>query len=182
MSISLLETFLPQDYVDQLETEFSHPYFPWYWRPSTRYGLGEEGKDSKDFQFVHIIYHEGSPKSDAWALVQPILFIFEEQTGITIKDVYKVKANLTTKLELSEEEQEEATHVDVIKGDKKYLTIIYYVIDSDGDTLIYDDENFMRVTPRKGVAVYFPSELNHRPTPPLEHKRRIVLNIIVEVE
>lgn len=181
MSISLLENFLPQEYVDQLAFEIGHHYFPWFWRPSTRYGIEEEGKDSKDFQFVHIMYHEGSPMSEAWGLVQPVLFAFEEHTGITIKDVYKVKANLTTKLNLTEAEQEEATHVDIIKGDKKYLTIVYYVIDSDGDTVVIDDET-TRVSPRKGTAVYFPSELNHRPTPPLEHKRRIVLNIIVEVE
>jgi hypothetical protein len=113
----------------------------------------------------------------------------EEATGFVFKDINKIKANLMTRDDQSEEDLKGAMHVDVDIGPTKYMTFVYYVTDSDGDTVIYEKNNsdaklypVHSKSPKKGTAVCFPSEMWHRATPPKDHKRRIVLNIIVEVE
>ena len=184
MSISTIENFIPDDLVSALEETLCGKEFPWFWRSSTTYGEYEEGEGHKDFQFIHLVYFNNEVKSNIFDLVVPILIEFEAQTGMQIKQLDKIKANLTTQSWLTEEELETAKHIDVVEGRGKFLTIVYYVTDSDGDTIIYasDEQEVIRKAPVKGTAVYFPSTELHRHTPPKEHKRRIVLNIVVELE
>lgn len=140
------------------------------------------GVISKDFQFIHTIYANNEQKSEVFELVKPLLDEFEYKTALPIKAIHRIKANLLPKQILDEEGLAETIHIDVDKGDKKYLTIVYYVSDSDGDTVIYDKgEVVFKASPVKGMAVYFPSHMEHRATPPVNNKRRIVLNIIVEI-
>jgi hypothetical protein len=178
----LVSNFLPIDMANELEEILSSHTFPWFWRPSTVHGVNENNYPSIDFQFIHMAFYKGEPQSELFNYVRPLLFEFEKATGLVIKDVYKIKANLLPKQEL--DDIEASIHTDVDKGDKNYLSIVYYVIDSDGDTVIYDDNGNveLQATPVKGSAVYFPSHMKHRGTPPTLNKRRIVLNMIVEIE
>jgi hypothetical protein len=177
-----LTNFAPIDLVNQLEQVLSSHQFPWFWRPSTVYGVNENNYFSDDFQFIHMAYYENQPQSDLFVYVRPLLFEFEKATGLTIKNVFKIKANLLPKQEL--DDIEASVHTDLDKSDKNYISIVYYVIDSDGDTVIYDDNGnvALQASPVKGSAVYFPSHMKHRGTPPSLNKRRIVLNMIVELD
>lgn len=185
--IEKLENFAPQELVDKIEELVTSHEFPWFWRPSTVHGMNEKGADSKDYQFVHLIYFQGQPHSHLFEQTRELLLCIEKATGLVIKDVNKIKANLLPKYELTPEALEEAVHIDVEQGESKFISFVYYVTDSDGDTVIYEDIDgalhpTYRKAPKKGTAVYFPSHMCHRATPPKDHKRRIVLNIIVEVE
>jgi hypothetical protein len=177
-----ITNFAPVELTDQLEEVLSNHQFPWFWRPSTVHGVNENNYPSSDFQFVHMAYFENQPQSELFNYVRPLLFEFEKATGFTIKNVFKIKANLLPKQEL--DDIEASVHTDVDKGDKNYISIVYYVIDSDGDTVIYDDDGniALQASPVKGSAIYFPSHMKHRGTPPALNKRRIVLNMIVEIE
>lgn len=142
------------------------------------------GVVSKDFQFIHTVYANNEARSEVFGVVSKLLSEVESVTELKVKSIHRIKANLVPKQILDEEGLAETIHIDVDTSDKKFVTIVYYVIDSDGDTVLYKDDGSiaLQVTPRKGTAVYFPSNMKHRATPPVEHKRRIVLNIIVEVE
>jgi hypothetical protein len=179
----LLSNFLPTEMADELEEILNNHEFPWFWRPSTAHGMNDGNEASSDYQFVHIVFYDGQPQSELFNYVRPLLFEFEKATGHTIKDLYKIKANLLPKQELDDAGLEETIHTDVDKCDKNYLSIVYYVSDSDGDTVIYDDNGnvALQASPVKGSAVYFPSYMRHRATPPALNKRRTVLNMIVEL-
>jgi hypothetical protein len=58
------------------------------------------------------------------------------------------------------------------------------VIDSDGDTVICDDNlnEIERVNPIAGNLVWFKSTLPHYGAPPKINKRRIVINFVLELE
>jgi hypothetical protein len=177
----LIDNFLPISLVNELEKVITHHQFPWYWRPSTNYGIEGENESSEDFQFIHLIYYNGTVQSEIFELVRNIVQGFANSTNIAIKNIYKIKANLLTKQTLSSEALHETVHID-IEG-SNFLSIIYYVTEADGDTVIFNKNNEvdLQISPKKGSAVYFPSNLNHRATPPTNYKRRIVLNIVVEI-
>jgi hypothetical protein len=176
-----IDNFLPVSLVNELEQVLTHHQFPWYWRPSTKYGIDDGSALSEDFQFIHLIYYNGAVQSEIFELVQNVVQGFANSTNIAIKNIYKIKANLLTKQTLSSEALQETVHVDV-EG-SNFLSIVYYVTDSDGDTVIFDKNNNIsqQISPKKGSAVYFPSNSTHRATPPTNYKRRIVLNIVVEI-
>lgn len=179
--IKTINNFLPANLADEIESIVSHHKFPWYWRPSSAYGISDQGKNSKDYQFIHLIYYEQSPQSELFELMKPLLQYFVDTTNINIKDVYKIKANLLTPQDLSSEDLQETVHGDIDK--ENYISMVYYISDSDGDTILFDNDGQVleQVSPKKGSAVYFKSNIKHRATPPRLNKRRMVLNFIFEI-
>ena len=177
----LIDNFLPISLINELEKVITHHQFPWYWRPSTNYGIEGGNESSEDFQFIHLIYYNDTVQSEIFELVRNIVQGFANSTNIAIKNIYKIKANLLTKQTLSSAALHETVHID-IEG-SNFLSIIYYVTEADGDTVIFNKNNEvdLQISPKKGSAVYFSSNLNHRATPPTNYKRRIVLNIVVEI-
>ena len=67
---------------------------------------------------------------------------------------------------------------------KKFISIIYYVHDTDGDTVFYNKECkkiIKKVTPKKGRAVIFDSLIFHSYMRPVKSDKRVVINFIVNV-
>ena len=69
----------------------------------------------------------------------------------------------------------------ITEGDK---TLLYYVNDSDGDTLFFDNDLNItkRVTPKKNRAILFDSNMLHAGANPIKNETRIVINIIFKME
>ena len=62
--------------------------------------------------------------------------------------------------------------------------MIYYVHDTDGDTVFYDDECkkiTKKVKPKKGRVVIFDSLIFHSYMRPVKSDKRVVINFIVNV-
>ena len=65
----------------------------------------------------------------------------------------------------------------------KFVSLIYYVNDSDGDTIFFDEKgNKEYLTPKEGQLVWFPTYTLHGGTPPQKSKKRIIINFILEKE
>ena len=183
MKIGKLNSFVSDDISSSIERVIGNQQFSWYWRPSSAHGIGAEGEEYEDFQFIHLIYYSGEPQSESFEVVKPLLNQFEKTTGYTIKNIRKIKANLLTKQVVSDRILKQMIHTDVNNLTDKILSIVYYVNDSDGDTIIFtDDGHEITKSPIKGTAIYFPSSMLHRATPPSINTRRLVLNIVIEIE
>ena len=63
-----------------------------------------------------------------------------------------------------------------------YKSLIYYVNDSDGDTIFFNDnlKEIKRVNPKKGKAVLFDSNILHCGSNPINTLNRVVINFIFE--
>ena len=66
-------------------------------------------------------------------------------------------------------------HVDTITP---HWVCLYYVCDSDGDTILYKDDyktELKRITPKKNRIVFFEGSIPHCSTPP-SNNHRIIIN------
>lgn len=191
----IIKNILPISYKTELENLICGDSFPWYWNNSTQSNK-VNNKEDIFFQLTHKFYQQqsGGISSNLYQNILPIIFFFEKETGFKVKSIDRIKANLLTKLNATNEEIKSCVHRDVGASDikdisqneqyKNYVSFIYYVTDSDGDTVIYDN-NFNeaeRASPLAGDLVWFKSTLPHHATPPQINKRRVVINFVLELE
>jgi hypothetical protein len=178
----IIENIISKELQDKLSEEITNGNFPWYYNNSTNYDQHGTEKDD-GYQFVHTVFKDNNITSPVFELLKPILQSFEEHTSLKIVNILRIKINLLTPLKLSEEQIQNTIHTDIAKDSPftSVVSLIYYVVDSDGDTVVYDDTDIITCTPKKGNAFYFNSIMDHRASNPIINKRRIVINFVMEI-
>jgi len=137
--------------------------------------------DSFDVQqFTHTIYEENQPVSKLFAAILPVI------TAIpyTIKQMIRIKMNLCVYAQTDNPNAHGMPHVDFTEITEQLISAIYYVNDSTGDTLIFDQRFGQsapltvktRVTPKKGRLVVFDGGLLHAGNTPRTNAPRININ------
>jgi Rps23 Pro-64 3,4-dihydroxylase Tpa1-like proline 4-hydroxylase len=177
----IIKDLLPNSLKSEIYNLLTCDHFPWFYNENaTNYQNNVSNENT--FQFVHIFYGSGRINSDKYQLIQTIMWFFEKETGIKIKAIDRVKANLTTRYNMTTKDKLDAVHKD--HDDKNFLSLVYYVNDSDGDTIFYDENGNIEhnVTPQANSLVYFKSNISHAGMFPRLNKRKIVINFVVEVE
>ena len=179
----IIEKLLPQELEDAVHKLIMGMGFTWHWNAEN---IIPETPDEDIFQMTHVFFLRRAVWSKHFALVNSIVGFFIEKTGVKVKRVVCIKANLIPNIAHKLENLDNLIHTDV-EPDKvgNFITFVYYVTDSDGDTVILeDDKKTVRLlsSPVKGSCAWFDSKIYHRSTVPLHHKRRVVINFILEVE
>ena len=184
-----LERFLPDSYADVLEQLLCRSGdFLWQYNASTNDLNAPEimNRDARSYdadQFVHAFYQQGERRLAFFDLVFPMFYFMEDKTGVALKSVERMKANLLVQ-KAHEDGTYNTPHIDI--PDAGFKSLLYYVKDSDGDTFLFN-ETFRdkkdltvrkRVAPRKGKAVLFDSNIWHASSHPRENPTRVVLNFI----
>jgi hypothetical protein len=139
-------------------------------------------KTKNHFQFVHVLRGNNEIFSPYYDYINNNLFSkFLEKHNIECNQVLRSKINLTTSLD---EDGYQLPHVDISSPHKVFL---YYVNDSDGDTIIFNEkyngekQNLTimdSITPEMGKAIFFDGLTYHAPTAPKKTPFRIVINIV----
>jgi hypothetical protein len=178
----IIKNILPNYLKEEIYSLFMGCYMPWFWNDTATASKDEIDSDEETFQFIHLFYSENKILSDKYNLVLPILWFFEKETNIKIKNIIRIKANLNTRYLMTDKDKLDAIHKD--SPNENFLSIIYYVNDSDGDTLIYDEKGNVAhtITPQANSLIYFKSNTEHAGIFPLINKKRIVINFVVELE
>lgn len=149
--------YLDKSYISNIQQEVNNLDF--------QYVAQDNLYDDSIFQYVHGIHYDGTP------LVNPILEVAKKT--LDIKWATRIKVNKLLPQKTSEEQVQHLWHQD--KVEKGYVSLIYYVNDSDGDTIVGDYKN----TPKAGEMIYFDSDLFHRPSLPTKNER-VIINFIFE--
>ena len=149
--------YLDKSYISNIQQEVNNLDF--------QYVAQDNLYDDSIFQYVHGIHYDGTP------LVNPILEIAKKT--LNIKWATRIKVNKLLPQKTSKEQVQHLWHQD--KVEKGYVSLIYYVNDSDGDTIVGDYKN----TPKAGEMIYFDSDLFHRPSLPTKNER-VIINFIFE--
>ena len=149
--------------------------FGWYWNELQ---INSDKPVDQIGGLTHGFYKKDGSVNSAFNVVIPYL-LDELKNVIDVDHVVRGQANLLCNILVNEEQNKNSLHTD--SSDETCFSIIYYVVTSDGNTVIYNKDNSItEVKPIKGNYVIFPSNLLHKATPPTINKKRIVINSIVQ--
>ena len=214
--IYIFDDLLDQETQDQLEDRF-YKMVSWRWRASYARAINKEElgnsrplaldvpegfrikiKDEKFWMqsrpglFVSEFY-------DVWTgwvfnadqnIVLPVLEAFKNLTGLDYK-IQRIKANFNSREVIENKGSCYVPHVDIENGGG--WTGIYYINDSDGDTVIFNEKtnNPVRnqeeisvkqvVQNKKGRFVLFNQDNLHAGCPPIENDNRLVINYNIKL-
>lgn len=157
--------------------------FPWHWGSDN---IVPATPDESLFQLTHMFYWDKKEPSIHWKSVSMIVNYFVQKTKIKVKRILRVKGNLLPNLSYKKESLDNLIHLDVERDQPgNFVSFVYYVMDSDGDTIVFDDDKRTIVEtspPIRGNCIWFDSKTWHRSSVPINNKRRVVINCILEIE
>jgi hypothetical protein len=142
---------------------------------------------TKTFAHIHTLYNEKGINSDYYNLFSTILNFFVIKEKVKIKDMIRVRIRRTFRIKNHSKEKYNVPHIDV-KDHLPYKTLLYYVDDSDGDSVFFknkiSDEILLdadavvnkRISPKQGRAIYFDGGIYHSGNCPIDFSKRTVIN------
>lgn len=187
----IVENLLPQGYADQIEQDLLRVKFPWYYVNDVT--NPEYGNNSG---LVHVAFDVGAEPSEWHPFIRPIVYSIEEAHGKKIDTVYRIRIGFLPKTDEPEYDCN-TPHVDFLWP---HYTACYYVNDSDGDTVLFDQrlsevgDNLTidaideytaktkftvnaRCTPKKNSVFIFNGNQFHASSKPKHHARRLVITV-----
>jgi hypothetical protein len=196
--ILLIENLVPVSFQNAIfERMHGINYFPWYL-------LNKIGhKDYKNLKYVdenitdesgfyHMIYDENISQSNYYDFFRSLLEFYSEKTDKQIERILRIRARYTHPITGHNKNKYAAPHVD-FNSEIPYTTLVYYVNDSDGDTILFDKKfdklseeynpiikedlkEVFRLAPKKGNALKFDGHRYHAGNFPIDYSSRIVIN------
>jgi hypothetical protein len=175
---------IDKDIVNEIENILTSSAFGWYFqnktvRPYPKFDTPKSCVDS--FQLTHVFKqgpHDIDNNSPYFYLIPKLL----KAANLNVKTLFRAKANFNVANVRQKSNQHQAPHTDLFKPDyPNWYTFLYYVNESDGDTLFFDKKFkiIKRVSPQRGKAVLFRNDLLHAAQNPKKNPYRIIINMVV---
>ncbi len=184
--VVIIDRAVPNSIQDMLANIALGDKVNWIRHKNATYGEGAQRvfpvtPDALDMQqFTHPIYELTQPVSQLFHTVVPVL------TAIpyTIKQLIRIKMNLCVYAHTDNPNAHGMPHVDFTEIKEPLMSAIYYVNDSTGDTIIFDQRYGhkgaltvkMRVAPKKGRLLVFDGALPHAGNTPRNNTPRVNIN------
>jgi hypothetical protein len=163
---------------------------PWYYLKSTAYNDDDStGGIPFESSWILMIYDNKEIMSPLMHLAHSILVKALHQQNLTMSELIRIRAGFTTRT------PEPFTHAPHVDWDVEHMSGLYYLNDSDGDTIFYNDKqdpgleessfDFSQnreftvdqtVTPKADRFVLFDGDTFHSSTSPTKNDYRLVLN------
>ena len=178
---------------------FLYPSFPWYINHTCEKTLSDRYANKyPEFQNSVQLYHPFLSYTQIWRelaidyyyvdnleqankekdLINNLVEEFCDNIGENFNDIVIYRAKLNLLLQ-NNQTTPNPPHIDLV--DIKHRVLLYYVNDSDGDTIIYKDKSAEKVldkiSPKQGRILFFDGDYYHSSSPPIINNKRIVLNI-----
>lgn len=187
--MKIINDIVPVGYQKHILEIMTNSHFPWFYNQGTSEQntegviTNEYTQDVKQFTHRFCTFNDTTP----WFhIVTPIIVALEEKTGIRyLHRIMRIKANMIMQHQSYPLNFYNLPHTDVVPGDVESETLLYYVNNSDGDTIIFNERDGLvsltekyRVTPQMGKAILFDSHIMHASSPPIVNKERVVINFV----
>jgi hypothetical protein len=187
--IIVLDNLLPESYVQELEKVFTDQYFPWFYHRTISYGdktlddkfINHDEKLKDTDAFIHGFLLNGQRNSEYFGVVRPILFFLEKHLEFKINNILRIRGVFVNK-NPGFGDYINIPHVDI---EMPHTTMIYYINDSDGDTIIFEEKfkdtvdcakktEAFRVSPKRGRIVVFDGTRYHTGSVPKVNNRMLI--------
>ena len=197
MDYKIIDDIIPPSYQNHINNLINAKEFPWYFGQSINYNpnkLKYEDPNITDAPgFGHLILdpETGQQNSPMYPHILPVLFFLEQNTGIVVDQVKRIRVRRTIPVTGHTLEKYTPAHVDLSQSEE-YKSLVYYVEDSDGDTVLFDTEyneengdtviftdtkkQIVRVPPKKGRGFFFKGKVFHSGNCPVNYKQRTIIN------
>ena len=184
--IIVIDDFISLGYQEKIKQELIglDNNFPWHYTEDVtgagdydsqhRPALGHqyvEFDDDNDISEITSVYHH---------LFTPLLGKACQYLKMPETEVIQGRSFLQFPLKNIDTSVEDTPHIDLDEGEE-HIVVLYYVIDSDGDTIIYNERTQsltytekQRVTPKQGRVVIFEGGQYHTAQQPTKGTRCIV--------
>lgn len=185
--IQVYDNLLPEKLTEEILSIIMDSNFPWFKASNSFYAVSE--KTAKKYknnslvvntpQLAHQFFNEGEICTNSIWQDIPVVLVenFFKLYQLDTIGILRAKANLMLKSNI-DKKYYNPPHIDT---PRPHDVLLYYVNDSDGDTIIFSDELgdkiVEKISPKKGRFLYFSGEYYHASSPPTEHDSRIVVNI-----
>jgi len=190
MEIIELASAIPKAYQDMVESELGSPQMLWTYQEEAARGAAAFATSFGGFSHMAYLTDDHEPSvSPLSSLLLPILFIFCEKAKLEFRALLRIRVGLFTQAPSGA--QHHNPHVDF---SQPHHTAVYYVNDSDGDTVIFnetlDDVSVERsaehanrgrftiagtVPPQKGKMCVFDGRHYHASSSPTQAAKRIAI-------
>jgi hypothetical protein len=176
--IQVYDDFIDSKYADEIDNLFQSAEFPWYFQKNITNYQDTMGK--KTYGFTHNFIADGKINSEFLDFFSPFLFSIKNIVGVS--NIARMRGDMTTQ---TDKVYKHVAHVD--SHDPHYASI-YYVNDSDGDTVFYNEKFnnkeipkeftiYKTVSPKKNRLVVFDGSIYHTGHSPNNTPVRIIINI-----
>ena len=161
---------------------YKNKSFPWYYTSDVT-AAGDEGNQNRPaLSHVYVEYVEGKPTGKKATIFHHLFLDMLKKVckDMNIKNINVLQGRSFLQFPLNLKDRTVDTpHIDIYE--KRHIVALYYVCDSDGDTIIYNErkesESYtikQRVTPKQGRMVIFDGWLMHTAEQPLNNTRCVV--------
>ena len=159
LEMNTYDDFLDEDYHQELLSILTGWEFPWFYQNTLTAG----SQDVSALGFNHWLKNDTDPEFSE--------LIAKMQDKVGAKECYRARCDMTM---YNPKGYRHDFHTD---AKHPHRVCIYYVNDSDGDTIIMGEDNSIhRVTPKANKMITFNGKHLHTGHSPQQHKCRILIN------
>ena len=173
--ILVIDDFIDKNYQEDIKDillgkeEWGELLFPWHYIDDVTDEFTEDNQGRPGLSHVYIEYNDDGSSdlvSDFHDLFIPMLELACEILEVPSARIVQGRSFMQFPLNLQSNE-DDTPHIDLDEG-HRHVVVLYYVKDSDGDTIIYNERTLsytytekQRVTPKQGRVVIFDGGLYH---------------------
>ena len=187
-----IKNLLPKSYEDAIEELLNSNTFPWYFIDDIiedRHKFKKYKNVSETFGITHVLFHPPQGiNSQHFEFLIKILDYLKINQKINITELLRVRIRRTVFIKGHTINKYNLPHVDLM-DEKAFKTFVYYVHDSDGDTVLFKQKykknevldfknltEIKRSSPKKGNGLYFDGLIYHSGNCPILYKKRTIIN------
>jgi hypothetical protein len=181
-----LDSAIPRPYQNLVESELSSPQMLWTYQEESASTASAFARSYGGFSHMAYLADDHEPSaSPLSSLLLPILFVFCEKAKLDFNALLRIRIGLFTRTP-----GETAHHNPHVDFSQPHQTAVYYVNDSDGDTVVFEEslsdvrvEDASRhrftmagaVSPKKGRMMCFDGRHYHASSYPTRAAKRIAI-------
>ena len=176
---------MPEKFCNEYNEIHLSPHFPWYFNsetisPDIKLNYKNNFNQKEIGQFTHMYYTDGKSNSEIFNVVSKILDVMTEKHNLKFSDIFRIKGNFLYNIK-RDEKTIQPIHTDIV-GSKNFISMIYYINDSDGDTYFFNKDNTLKkkISPKRNRIILFNSEIPHAGQNPVENEYRIITNFVLK--